>query len=82
MIPMETKTPDERAAARADRAAKMLAFITENVNAGRTVYAATALKVTKIQKKHLAQVRVRNGALEVQHGSKWLDYSYTKLTAQ
>lgn len=79
---MDTKTPADRAAARAERAAKMLAFIIENVNAGRTVYAATALKVTKIQKKHLPQVRVHNGALEVQHGRKWIDYSYTKLTAQ
>lgn len=66
---------------KADRAAKMLAFITEHANAGRTVYLATHTRVTSIKRKHLPQVRVRNGALEVQCGRQWLDYTYTQVSA-
>jgi hypothetical protein len=66
-----------------DRAAKMLAFITEHANAGRTVHLATALRVTVIKQKHLSMVRVRSGALEVSCGNQgWLNYTYAHLSTQ
>lgn len=68
--------------AKAERAAKMLAFITEQANAGRTVYLATALRVTSLKRKHLPQVRVHNGALEIQCGKRWIDYTYTQVSAR
>lgn len=64
------------------RAEKMLSFIVENANAGRTVYLHTALRITSIKRKHLPQVRVHNGALEIQCGKRWIDYTWVnKLTA-
>lgn len=59
-----------------------LKWIHERIAEGRTVYLSTALRVTKLTKKHLAMVRVKNGALEIQHGKRWIDYSFTKITAQ
>ena len=65
-----------------NRAEGMLAFIKKNLAEGRTVYLSTMTKVTKIQAKHLPQVRVRGNALEIQSGKRWLDYTHTRLSAQ
>ena len=65
-----------------NRADEMLAFIRANIAAGRTCYLATATRITKIQAKHLPQVRVRGNALEIQSGKRWLDYTHTALSAQ
>jgi len=54
----------------------MYAFIVEQATAGKTVYLQTALKTTAIKKKHLPQVRVLNGSLEIQSGKRWLDYTW------
>ena len=65
------------------RADKMLAFIKASLETGRTCYLATGLRVTKLQKKHLPQVRVRGNALEIQCGKRWLDYTHvSKLWAE
>jgi hypothetical protein len=67
----------------ATRADKMLAFITENANAGRTVYLHTRLRITSLKRKHLPQVRVRNRCLEIQCGKRWIDYTYVdRVTAE
>jgi hypothetical protein len=67
---------------KAQRAADMHQFIVNQLAAGRTVYLQTALRTTVLKTKHLPMVRVHNGALEIQSGGKWLDYTYTQLTAQ
>lgn len=65
------------------RAEKMFAFITANALAGKTVYLQTSARTTIIRKKHLPQVRVNGRALEIQHGKRWLDYTYVdKVSAQ
>lgn len=65
----------------ANKAQGMFEFITTQLAAGRTCYLATALRVTKIQKKHLPQVRVNGNALEIRSGARWLDYTHTRLSA-
>jgi hypothetical protein len=68
---------------KAETAARMYTFIVEQATAGKTVYLQTPLRTTTIKKKHLNMVRVQNGALEIQHGKRWLDYTYVnKLSAQ
>jgi hypothetical protein len=68
---------------KAERATKMMEFITAQVNAGRTVQLATSLRVTVIKREHLELVRVRNGVLEVLCGKQgWLDYTDTRLSAR
>lgn len=59
-----------------ERAEKMFAFINEQANAGKTVYLQTALRITSLKRKHLPQVRVRDGALEIQCGKRWIDYTW------
>jgi hypothetical protein len=58
-----------------------LTWIKERIAEGRTVYLTTYLRATKITAKHLQLIRVRNNALEVCHGKKWLDYNGARLTA-
>lgn len=60
----------------------MFDFIKAQTDAGRTCYLATALRVTKIQAKHVDQIRVNGAALEIQCGKRWLDYTHTALSAQ
>jgi hypothetical protein len=58
-------------------------WITARIAEGRTVYLSTQLRATKITAKHLdAVVRVRGNALEVRNGSRWIDYSYTSISAR
>ena len=57
-------------------------WIKAQIDAGKTVYLATQLRITKITAKHLPMVRVHGEALEIQHGKRWIDYSYTKVSAQ
>jgi hypothetical protein len=63
-------------------ASKKLEWIKEQISAGRAVYLSTYTKATMIKAKHLPQVRVRDGHLEVQHGKAWLNHDYSKITAQ
>ncbi len=58
-----------------------LEWITARIAEGRTVYLTTATRVTKIGRRHLAQVRVRAGHLEVQYGRRWLNADWVKITA-
>lgn len=58
-----------------------LAWIKAQIAAGRTVYLSTAYRATKITAKHVDLIRVRGNALEVKHGKRWIDYSYTQITA-
>lgn len=67
---------------KAERAQAMHDFIHKHAGEGKTVYLQTPLRTTAIKKKHLGMVRLRNGALEVQHGKKWLDHSHSHCTAQ
>lgn len=64
------------------KAQRMYDFIVAQTAAGRTCYLATALRVTKIQAKHMDQVRVKGNALEIQCGKRWIDYTYTTLSAE
>jgi hypothetical protein len=64
------------------KAQGMYDFIKAQVEAGRTCYLATALRITKIQKKHLIQVRVNGNALEILCGKRWIDYTHTALSAR
>lgn len=58
-----------------------LEWITARIAEGRTVYLTTALRVLKIGRRQLAQVRVRGGHLEVQCGRRWLNCDYVKISA-
>lgn len=62
-------------------AAEKFEWIKNQIAAGRTVYLATYTGATKITAKHLPQVRVNGDNLEVQHGRKWLNHNYSKLSA-
>jgi hypothetical protein len=62
-------------------AAAKFAFIREHLEAGRVVHLATALRITALKKKHLAQIRVNGNSLEVQHGNRWLDHTYSQVAA-
>ena len=59
-----------------------LDWIKARIAEGRTVYLSTQMRAYKITAKHLAQLRVRGNALEIQSGAKWLDASYTQISAQ
>jgi len=54
--------------------------IIEALNAGKTVYFQTVYNITPIKKKHLQMIRLRNNAIEIQHGKRWVDYSHTAIT--
>jgi hypothetical protein len=56
-------------------------WIKARLDEGSTVYLATQLRVTKIQPKHLDLIRVRGNALEIKCGKRWIDYSYTNISA-
>lgn len=60
-----------------------LEWIKARVAEGRTVYLATATRVTKIGAKHLGMVRVNGDRLEVLHGKQgWLNHNLSRLSAQ
>lgn len=61
-------------------ARKKLAFIRDNVNAGRTVYLTSYTKVTKITANSLVLVTAEKTGLYVQHGSKKVCYDYAGIT--
>ena len=63
-------------------AQQKIEWIKDQIDAGRTVYLSTSIRRTKITRKHIEMVRVRGNALEVCCGGKWLDYSYTQISAQ
>lgn len=65
-----------------DEATRKLNWIRVQIAAGRTVYLTTYTKVTKITRRTLSQVRATEGRLEVQHGRRWLDHSYSRLSAK
>lgn len=68
---------------KAEVAERRYAFIVEQANAGKTVYLQTALRTTIVKKKHLPQVRLHNGCLEIQCGKRWIDYTLVnKVSAQ
>lgn len=70
-------------APKAEVAARRYAFIVEQANAGKTVYLQTTMRTTVIKKKHLPWVRVKNGALEIRCGKRWIDYTLVdKVSAQ
>lgn len=56
-------------------------WIIARLNEGRTVFLATHLRVTKLQKKHIPVIRVNHNALEIKCGKHWIDYSYTTISA-
>jgi hypothetical protein len=65
-----------------NNAQEKLDWIKARIAEGHTVYLATQLRVTKIAAKHLPLVRVRGNALEIRCGSRWIDYSYTRISAR
>lgn len=68
---------------KAERAAKMFAFIMQHAISGKTIYLQTALRTTTLRKKHLPQVRLHEGSLEIQCGKRWIDYTYVdKVSAR
>lgn len=62
-------------------ARRKLNWIVARVNEGRDVFLTTATRSTRIGKRQLAQVRATKNGLSVQHGSKWLNHDYSKITA-
>jgi hypothetical protein len=62
-------------------ARRKLAWITTQVNSGKTVYVATYTKITAIKAKHLPQVKATKTGLYIQHGRKWLNADYCKISA-
>jgi hypothetical protein len=54
--------------------------IVDALNAGKTVYFQTYLNTTMVKKKHLDMIRLRNNAIEIQSGKRWVDYSHCKIT--
>lgn len=68
---------------KAEVAEARYAFIVKHATAGKTVYLHTALRITVVKKKHLPQVRLHNGCLEIQCGNRWIDYTLVnKVSAQ
>jgi hypothetical protein len=65
-----------------DRGKIIYEWILKQIADGRTVYAATAWKVIKIQKKHLPLVRYHNGHCEVARGKNWDSINFCKITAE
>ena len=63
-------------------ATEKLEWIKDRIAEGRTVYLATALRVTSIKAKNLPCVRVRGENLEVQHGRKWLNHNWSRISAR
>ena len=63
-------------------ARRKLAFITENLNAGRAVYVCTYTKATKYTAKHISMFRASKSGLFVQSGKKELCIDYCALKAQ
>lgn len=59
-----------------------LDWIKARIDEGRTVYLSTATRATKITRRHLPQVRERDGHLEVQHGNRWLCHDFSRISAQ
>ena len=57
-------------------------FMRDAIAKGLTVYLQTHMRTTKIQAKHLAQVKATDSGLYVQHGNKWLCHNASKLSAQ
>ena len=60
---------------------KIYDWIDARLNEGRTVYATTYLRSTKLTKKNLPQIRVRGEHCEVQFGKRWDSINYCKITA-
>ncbi len=54
-----------------DRPTQLFAWINEQLDAGRTVYASTYLVKIKIQPKHRSMVRLHAGRVQVQRGKRW-----------
>lgn len=57
------------------------AWIKERHAEGRTVYAATPLRVIKLTPKHAAMIRVSGENCEVQMGRRWDSINWCKITA-
>jgi hypothetical protein len=63
-------------------ARKKAKFIFDQVLAGKTVYLATATKITKITKKQLALVYATKSGLIIRHGKQELCYDYAKIWSE
>lgn len=63
-----------------DRVAETYSKIVDALNENKTVYFQTRLNTTAVKKKHLKMIRLRNNAIEIQSGKRWLDYSYCLIT--
>ncbi len=63
-------------------ARRKLAWITSQVNAGATVYLSSHTRATKITRKHLPLLKATKSGLLVKCGKKWIDYTYTQITAR
>lgn len=64
-------------------AEQKLAWIQEQIAAGRTVYLSTVLRVITIGAKHLPYVRARGNALEVLQGRQgWVNCNGCRLEAR
>ena len=49
---------------------------------GRTVYAATSLRVVKLAPKHASSVRLHGEHCEVQRGKRWDSINWCRITAE
>lgn len=65
-----------------NRGARIRAWIAEQHAAGRTVYAATPLRVTKIAPKHADLIRVSGTHCEVRRGRSWDSINWCHLSAR
>ena len=63
-----------------DHVAETYTEIVDALNANKTVYFQTRSRITVVKKKHLGMIRLRNNAIEIQSGKRWLDASYCHIT--
>jgi hypothetical protein len=57
-------------------------FIADHLAAGRTVYIATSLRITKLSAKHADMIKATKGGLFMQAGKRWDCIDYCQITAR
>lgn len=64
-----------------DLANRKLAFITEHLSAGRSVFISTHLRTWKLTKKHSAMVKATASGLYLQNGKRWDCIDFCRIEA-
>ena len=62
---------------------RIMKFINDAFDAGKTVYLCTYTNATKFQSKHRAMIKMgKSGSVYVQRGKKWVCADFCKWQAQ